>query len=349
MMSTAQYRSIRRCRHASRENRRLIKRSHPGSGYSQPVKSAADCETLPVSLVARLLITFETALNTKDFVITSELILGSRSGDEDIRLQADVLRGHVDAALVTDNQSGRLHMSSLAASVLLLQEGIDPIMQLGCRNRNRVALLGDLLGATTLGIRSLQIVRGERVPDGFKPRPNAMLDVTATELIEMANKMKLGEGVVKLPELMLGGIATPRAPKPTWAARKLLQKIDAGARFLLTHTCMDLDILEPFLQRLVALKVTHRSNILATIAVLGSSQDARWLRENKPNIAIPKDIVERLGASSDPRSEGIAIAAEMLQKLARMPGLSGAHLYSPGDLRAVAEAIETSGLYPAAA
>jgi methylenetetrahydrofolate reductase (NADPH) len=288
--------------------------------------------------------TFETALNTRDFVITSELILGSQSGDEDIRLQADVLRDHVDAVLVTDNQSGRLHMSSLAASVLLLQEGIDPIMQLGCRNRNRVALLGDLLGATTLGIRSLQIVRGERVPDGFKPRPNAMLDVTATELIEMANKMKLGEGIVDFPELMLGGVATPRKPRPNWAGRKLLQKVDAGARFLLTHACMNIDILDAFLQRLVALKVTHRASIIATIAVLGSAQDARWLRENQPNVTIPKAIVERLEKSSDPRGEGIRIAAEMLQRLARIPGLSGAHLYSAGDLRAVAEAIEASGL-----
>jgi methylenetetrahydrofolate reductase (NADPH) len=129
--------------------------------------------------------TFAAALRTKDFVVTSELLLGPQSGGEHINEQAEALRGHVDGVLVTDNQSGRLHMSSLVASWLLKQAGIDPIMQLGCRNRNRISLLGDLLGANALDIRNIQLVRGERVPDGFAPRPNALLDMTATELIEI--------------------------------------------------------------------------------------------------------------------------------------------------------------------
>ena len=131
---------------------------------------------------------FESALNTKDFVITSEVLLGSRSGDEHVREHVELLSGHVDAMLATDNQSGRLHISSLATSVLLQQAGIEPIMQLGCRNRNRVALLGDLLGAYELGIRNVQLVRGERVPEGFKPRPKPELDVTATELVALQAK-----------------------------------------------------------------------------------------------------------------------------------------------------------------
>jgi methylenetetrahydrofolate reductase (NADPH) len=188
------------------------------------------------------------------------------------------------------------------------------------------------------------VIRGERVPEGFVPRPNAMLDVTATELIEMANKMKLGEGAAEFPDLMLGAVATPRSPKPGWPAKKLVQKVEAGARFLLTHICMDTAILEKFVQHLVSLKITYKTSIIVSVPVLGSPQDARWLRENKPSVTIPGTIIERLAASADPRQEGISIAAEFLRNLARVPGLSGAHLYSASDLAAVPAVIAASEL-----
>jgi len=287
--------------------------------------------------------TFEVALNTRDFVITSEILLGPQSGKAHIDEQAELFRPYVDALLITDNQSGRLHISSLAAACLLRQAGIDPVMQLGCRNRNRIALLGDLLGAGALGIRNLQLVRGERVPDGFVPRPPAVLDVTATEMLQIANGMKQEDSVASLPELFLGGVVTARAPRPGWAARKLVQKVDSGARFLLTHTCMNTDTIRKFMQYLVSLKVTHRASVLASIAVLGSAEDAHWLRENKPNVAIPKRIVQRLERHPDPREEGITIAAELLRELADIPGLSGVHIYAPTDLLAVPAAIERAG------
>jgi len=288
--------------------------------------------------------TFELALNTKDFILTSEIFLAPQSGTGDIGKQADVLRGLFDGVLVTDNQSGRLHMSSLAASCLLKQEGIEPIMQLGCRNRNRISLLGDLLGAAALGIRNLQLVRGERVPEGFMPRPKALLDVTATELIGIACKMRLEDGIASFPDLLLGGVVTPRAPKADWAARKLVEKVEAGARFLLTHTCMDAEVVRKYMKHLVALKVLHKTSILASIAVLGSAQDARWLRENKPNVMIPDSIIDRLERHPAPREEGIAIAADLLRELADIPGLSGAHVYAPNDLRSVPAAIQHAGL-----
>ena len=288
--------------------------------------------------------TFQTALNNKDFTITSEILLGAASGVDHVDEQAELLRGRVDGVLVTDNQSARLHMSSLAASRLLLDAGVDPIMQLGCRNRNRVALLGDLLGAGALGVRNLQLVRGEKVPIGFAPRPKAMLDVTATELLGIAEKMKREEGMARFPDLFLGGVVSPRVPKPDWPAKKVVQKIDAGARFLLTHTCMDIDVIRQFMKHLVTLKLLHRTSVLASIAVLASAQDARWMRANKSNVMIPESVVERLERHPQPRAEGIAIAAELLQACAEVPGLAGAHLYAPTDLRSVAEALDLAGI-----
>jgi len=288
--------------------------------------------------------TFESALSSKDFVVTSEILQAPNFGVEHINEQARLLRGHVDAVLVTDNQSGRIHMSSLAASVLLKQAGIDPIMQLGCRNRNRISLLGDLLGASALGIRNLQLVRGERVPDGFVPRPKALLDVTATELLAIAKKMKLEEGIASIPDLNLGGIVSVRAPKVDWPAKKLVEKIDSGAQFLMTHTCMDIDIVRQYMKHLVSLKVPRRANMIASIAVLGSVQDAKWLRDNKTNTIIPDTIVESLGGHPEPRENGIDIAAQLLREFAEIPGLAGVHIYAPNDVSAIPEAIERARL-----
>lgn len=288
--------------------------------------------------------TFQSALNNRDFVITSELLLGAGSGIAHVNEQADLLREQVDGVLVTDNQSGRLHMSSLAASRLLLEAGVDPIMQLGCRNRNRIALLGDLLGAGALGVRNLQLVRGEKVPIGFAPRPKAMLDVTATELIGIAEKMKLEEGIARFPDLFLGGVVTPRIPKADWPAQKVVQKVEAGARFLLTHTCMKIEVIRQYMKHLVTLKLLHRTSVLVSIAVLTSAQDAHWMRANKSNVIIPESLVERLERHAQPRAEGIAIAAELLRSCTGIPGLAGAHLYTPTDLRAVVEALNEAGI-----
>jgi methylenetetrahydrofolate reductase (NADPH) len=287
---------------------------------------------------------FAAALRTKDFVVTSEILLAPQSGVEHINEQADALRDHVDGVLVTDNQSGHLHMSSLAASILLKQAGIEPIMQLGCRNRNRISLLGDLLGANALGVRNIQLVRGERVPDGFIPRPNALLDMTATELIGMAHKMTTGDSIASIPDLFLGGVVALSAPKADWPAKKLLGKIEAGASFLMTHTCMDVDVVRKYMKHLVSLKVMHRANILTSIAVLGSAQDAHWLRKNKTNVMIPDSIVDEIESHPEPREKGIAIAAELLQEFAEIPGLAGVHIYAPTDVSAVAEAIRKAGL-----
>jgi len=284
--------------------------------------------------------TFATALRTKDLVITSELLLGPQFGEKLIREQADLLRDHVDALLVTDNQSGRLHMSSLAASQLLKQSGVEPIMQLGCRNRNRIALLGDLLGASALGIRNMQLVRGERVPEGFVPRPKALLDVTATELIEIARSMQVEDGIAYFPDLFLGGVITPRIPKPAWPAKKLVEKVAAGARFLVTQTCMDARVIRKYVEHLVGLKVTHSASLFASIAVLKSAEDARWLQENKTNVTIPDGMIGDIDGHANPRTRGIEIATQLFREFASIPGLSGVHIYSPTDVHAVREVIQ---------
>ncbi len=260
-----------------------------------------------------------------------------------IKIQADVLRDYVDAILLTDNQSGQLHMSSLAAGVLLLDAKIDPIIQLSCRNRNRISLLSDLMGCAALGMTNLSLIRGDRVPD-VQPRPKAIMDITATELIRMANKMKADDRIKSVGKFLLGGVVTPHGPKPGWQAKNVTEKIDAGAQFVLTHTCLDMDLLRTYMQRMVETKLVRRINVIVGMAVLSSSEDAQWVRKNRPNVIIPNDIVTRLSNAKDPEKEGIDICIEQLNVLKTIPGVSGAHLIASEKLINISTAIKNANI-----
>ena len=286
---------------------------------------------------------FKDALNTKDFVITSEIFLKPETDTNSIKIQADVLRDYVDAILLTDNQSGQLHMSSLAAGVLLLDAKIDPIIQLSCRNRNSISLLGDLLGCAALGMTNLSLIRGDRVPD-VQPKPKAITDITATELIRMANKMKADEKIKSVDKFLLGGVVTPHGPKPGWQAKNITEKIDAGAQFVLTHTCLDMDLLRIYMKRMVETKLVRRVSVIVGMAVLSSSEDAQWVRKNRPNVIIPNDIVTRLSNAKDPEKEGIEICIEQINALKTIPGVSGAHIIASEKLINISTAIKNANI-----
>ena len=289
--------------------------------------------------------TFNNAINNQDFSITSEIFLRPDTDEEAIRVQADILRDSVDAVLITDNQSGQLHMSSVAAGILLKAANIDPIVQLSCRNRNRISLLSDLLGCAALGISNLMLTRGDRVPLEFKPRPQAIMDVNATELIALANNIKQDEVLPSLNQFLLGGVVTPIIPKEGWPAKNLTKKVDAGAQFMITHTCLDMNIIKTYMKRLVATQLLRRMHLIAGIAILKSPEDARWLRENRPNVNIPINAVERLKKVSDPVKEGIKMCAEHLRELSEIPGISGAHIIATNSVLNIPEAVALSGIY----
>ena len=289
--------------------------------------------------------TFDNALNNQDFTITSEVFLRPDTDEEAIRVQADILRESVDAILVTDNQSGQLHMSSLSAGILLKKADIDPIVQLSCRNRNRISLLSDLLGCTALGITNLMLTRGDRVPLEFNPRPKAIMDVNATELIALANNIKQDEKLRTNNQFLMGGVVTPFGPKSGWPAKNLAEKIDAGAQFVITHTCLDIDLIKNYMKRLVQTQLLRRMHLIVGIAILKTAEDARWFRENRPNVNIPASIVTRLEEASDPNQEGIDICAEQINELAQIPGVSGAHIIASNSVLNIPAAVEKSTIY----
>lgn len=283
--------------------------------------------------------TFRDAIGERNFVITAECFLKPETDAESIRVQADLLRKHVDGVLLTDNQFGALHMSTIAAARLMLDNGVDPIVQLSCRNRNRISLLADILGAAAMGVTSLMLVRGNRIPTNVDTRPKAVLDVSATELIAIAAALKNDERLPAFPNLFIGGAMVAHEPKADWKPQKILARVEAGAHFFLTYTSMDAELLRRYMKRLVATKITHKATIIVSVSIFTSAAEAIWMRDSRPNVLIPDDLIQRLESARDPREEGVAICAEQLSQLARIPGISGANIMATTDLSLIPEAI----------
>lgn len=289
--------------------------------------------------------TFKEAVRNNDFAISAEIYLRPETDSDSLRIQTDILKDSVDGVLLTDNQFGQLHLSTIAAASILLNNGVDPIVQLTSRNRNRIALISDLLGAGALGVTSLLLVAGERAPENLKPRPKPVLDLSAIDLILTANTVKIDEKLTVSPDFLVGGLVTPVMPKPNWKAKQLREKIDAGAQFVQTHICMDIELLRRYLRHLVENKLIQRTSVIGAVAVLADAEDAVWLRDNRPNVMLPDGIVERLQNAADPREEGIRICAETIRAMREIPGLSGVNLMATRDLTAIPEVIREAGLH----
>ncbi len=283
--------------------------------------------------------TFRDAVRKKDFVLTAECFLKSETDAESIRHQANVLRDSVDGVVLTDNQYGQMHMSTVAAARLVLDNGLDPIVQLSCRNRNRIGLLADMLGAAALGVTSLMLLRGNRVPPAIQPRPKAVLDISAAELIATAASLKSDDRLSSIPDLFIGSSVTPHRPDADWLPQKITDKVDAGASFLLSHMSMNIDLLQSYMKHLIAAKLTRRVSVIISTPILTSADDARWLRDNRLNVTIPESVIDRLERADDPKREGIAICAEQLTQMAAIPGISGANIVASTDLAMIPEAI----------
>lgn len=288
--------------------------------------------------------TFKDAVRRKDFAVSAELFLRPETDIDSLKTQADVLADTVDGILLTDNRYGQLHMSPLAAASILLGMGVDPVVQLASRNRNRIALLSDLLGAGAIGVTSLLLIAGERAPKDLQPRPKQVLDLSATELILTANTIKNDEKLANPPDFLIGGVVTPIIPRPNWKPNKLLEKIAAGAQFVQTHTCMNLEVLRSYAKCLVEKKFIQRTSIIVSVAVLESAEDATWLRERRPNVMLPDAVIERLRNSREPKEEGIRICAETIMALQDIPGVDGVSIMATRDLSSIPRALRAAGL-----
>jgi len=285
---------------------------------------------------------FKNSIQSGKFVITSEISLTPESNIQEVESQARSLGDDIDGILVTDNQSGQLHMSPIVVGSILLNSNIDPIVQLSCRNRNRISLLSDILGCLALGVSSVSLIRGDKVPEEYQPRPKAIMDINATELISMAQNLKNDETISPPRNFIIGGVLTPHPPKDGWQAKNLTKKVDSGAQFFFTHTCLDMDLLSTFMKKIGPTKILQKCYIVAGIALLESTENAEWLRKNRPNVIIPNQIMNRLKEAKDQEAEGIKICSEQINTVKKIPGISGVHIIGSKKLENIPLAIRAS-------
>lgn len=287
------------------------------------------------------------------FAVTAEVTPPLAGGPDALIAKAAPLKGAVDAVNVTDGASARVHMSSVAAAALLLREGIEPVLQVTCRDRNRIALESDLLGASALGLRNVLILRGDDPTAGDHPDAKPVFDLESRDLLAVAAQMRdeatlpSGRAIEPPPSLFLGAADSPIDPPDDWKPDGLAAKADAGAQFVQTQFCFDTHVVRRYAARLAEHGLTDRLGILIGIGPLLSARSAIWMRENLWGTIIPDAIVERMEAAGDPeaaKAEGIAICADLLRELAEIPGIAGAHLMAPRNEASVPAAVEASGI-----
>jgi len=290
----------------------------------------------------------QSRLRTGQFVITAEITPPVSTDPAEFLRRALPLKGLATAVNVTDGAGAKVHLSSLAAAHFLVQSGIEPVFQMTCRDRNRLALQGDLLGAAALGIHNILILAGDDPKVGDQPDAKAVHDVDSRGLMAMAKSMRdqrrlpSGTDIDGKVDLFIGAAEVPADPTPDWQPKGLLAKIQAGADFVQTQFCMDIGIVRRYAARLRELGV--RIPILIGIAPIPSARSARWMREKLFGTVVPDAIVERLEKAADPKAEGTRICVELLRELAETPGIAGAHIMAPMNFGAIPAAIEDSGV-----
>lgn len=267
----------------------------------------------------------------------------------DLLDEARLLAKSVDAIQIPDSAFARPHISSIAAAALLIKEGIDPVIHMNCRDRNRIAIQSDLLGAQALGVSNVLLMRGSNLPADHMPRTSNVYDLSAIDFIRTAAAIRDDEALAggKLPdapELHIGAVATAFRPVEKWEPEKLMAKADAGAQFIQLQICMNVDAIRDYMARLVAAKLTWRFQVLAGVAIFPSAEAARELKKYRPDAAIPREIYDRLEQAEDPQQEGINIAGEVLAELRKIPGVAGANLMTSGEPQSILNAIKASGV-----
>ena len=289
------------------------------------------------------LITLRDAIRDKDIALIAQLRLGQEDDRSEVVRQADLLAGVVDAVSVTDNPHGTIHMSGLAAASLLLERGIDPVLQIGARDRNRVALKSDLLGAAAIGVTSFIMRRGDKLPKDRKPKLRQFFDTGPKFLVTLARELSDFQATKGLPDLYVGARVKLFRPSDDWDAVEINRKVDFGANFIETQACLDIDLLRSYMSILVAQKVTWRCQVIVSVPVVTNVDAAQWLIENTRGATIPGDFVRAIADAEDPRRFGVEYAAQMIRAVREIPGISGIHLSTTGDVDAIVAAVDHAG------
>ena len=288
--------------------------------------------------------TFREAIQREAFAITADLTLRSNSSQDDVARQLSLLGPCVDGIQVTDNPWAWVQMSAVSAASLVLKHGFDPIPILTCRDRNRIALQSDLLGLRALGVSSVLLMRGHKIPKDHPVKARMIFDASAADLVAMAAGLTEPDPSGPAREFFIGIGAKAFRPASDWAAESLQERSRAGARFLQTQLCFNLKLLRQYMRSLVEKRLTWKYSVMVSLTPLPSATTARWLKKNLSDARIPDTVIRRLEEAADPEREGIEICAELMREMAQIPGVSGVNLMTMGNPDSIHEAVMASGL-----
>jgi methylenetetrahydrofolate reductase (NADPH) len=296
----------------------------------------------------------ERVLRSGGFAVTAELNPPDSADPQEVYQAAVVLSEVCDAINATDASGAHCHMSSVAICALLTRGGYEPIMQASCRDRNRIALQGDILGGAAMGVRNLLCLTGDDVTAGDQPQAKRVFDMDSIQLLRTVKIMRdqgtflSGRKISVPPRLFLGAAANPFVQPYEWRPLRLAKKIAAGADFFQTQYCFDLPRLRSFMQRVIDLGLHEKAYILVGVGPLRSEKAAEYMRTQLPGVIIPDEIVERLRKTpkGKKRQEGKRICVEIIQQAREIEGVAGVHVMAYRQEELVAEIIQEAGLLP---
>jgi len=315
----------------------------------------ADSPAVDSKLVRRLI--------AGEFAVTAEITPPVAAGAAPLLDKAMMLKDCVDAVNVTDGASARVHMSSTASGAILAANGIEPVVQFTCRDRNRIAILSDLLGAGAQGIHNLLMLSGDDPTQGDQPDAKPVFDFESADLIRIARQMT-DQGVLPStgakikgddvepgtrpidppPQFFVGAADTPTAEANEKWITDLRSKIKVGAQFIQTQLCYDMDIVRGYAALLQEKEFSEHLFVLIGNGPLLSAKSAVWMRDNLFGVAMPDSVIQRLEDADDPKQEGIKLCVDQMAEMAEIPGISGVHLMAPVNTSSIPEVIAAAAI-----
>ncbi len=308
----------------------------------------------------------EKVLRAGHFAVTGELGPPQSADGEVILRKARLLKGYVDAVNITDNQTAVVRMSSIASAVLVMQEGLEPVVQMTCRDRNRIAIQSDLLGAYALGVRNLLCLTGDHQSFGNHPTSKNVFDLDSIQLLQMVAGLRdqkrflCGEEVKgQEPRFFIGAAANPFADPFDFRPYRLAKKVAAGADFIQTQLIYNVPRFAEYMERVRRLGLHEKVYILAGVGPIKTAGAARYMRDKVPGMDVPNEIVERMerAVADIPKEEkkaraeawkreGIQICVDIIRQVREIPGVAGIHIMAIEWEEAVPEIVQAAGLYP---
>lgn len=292
----------------------------------------------------------ERVLRAGKFAVTAELAPPDSADAEDVYERARVFDGYVDGLNATDGSGANCHMSSVGMCALLTQKGYALVQQISCRDRNRIAIQGDVLGGAAMGVANMLCLTGDGVQAGDHPQAKPVFDLDSMSLLETVRTMRdkgeflSGRKITSPPNVFIGAAANPFAPPFEFRPFRLAKKIAAGAQFVQTQYCFDIDMFKSYMQTVVELGLHEKCFVLAGVGPLASARAATWIRANVPGIHIPDETIKRLAGTKKQKAEGKQICIELIQQIREIEGVAGVHVMAYRQEEEVADIIDRSGV-----